>query len=392
MPLTAPNLDDRRFKDIVEEARSLIPRYAPEWTDHNDSDPGITLIQLFAWMSEVILFRLNRVPERNYIKFLQLIGVEQRAAHPARAELTCTLASPDTFTAHIPRGTQAAVIAQPPPPSTASAPAMLPPVEEEIIFETDEPLVAMGAQLKKVQVYDGVSYRDLTEENQPTGKFFPPFGKLAREGSTLMLGFASNNAFPQAELALTVRVYTDPSLLKAESCGTLTGEMIRPPAEVAWEYWNGQHWRKLRLIKDQTRALTHSGRVYFHGPADAKKGKLGALNSIADEQLYWLRCRLVKSQYEVAPQLDAVLTNTVRATAVTTVRDEVLGSSNGQPNQNFFVSNAPVFAEPPRGVEDRQRDKRSRPQSPNEAEREALDKALRERELAKGFLLEVDDG
>lgn len=55
MPLRAPNLDDRRYADIVAEARSLIPRYAPEWTDHNETDPGITLVQLFAWMVEMLL-------------------------------------------------------------------------------------------------------------------------------------------------------------------------------------------------------------------------------------------------------------------------------------------------------------------------------------------------
>ena len=48
MPLAAPNLDDRTFDDIFDEARSRIPRYTPEWTNHNDSDPGITLLQLFA--------------------------------------------------------------------------------------------------------------------------------------------------------------------------------------------------------------------------------------------------------------------------------------------------------------------------------------------------------
>ena len=48
MPLTAPNLDDRRYDGLVAEARSLIPRYLPEWTNHNDADPGITLLQLFA--------------------------------------------------------------------------------------------------------------------------------------------------------------------------------------------------------------------------------------------------------------------------------------------------------------------------------------------------------
>src|SRR5271155_1597082 len=67
MPLTAPNLDDRQFADIVAEAKTLIPRYAPEWTNFNESDPGITLVELFAWMTEILTYRLNQVPDLNYI-------------------------------------------------------------------------------------------------------------------------------------------------------------------------------------------------------------------------------------------------------------------------------------------------------------------------------------
>ena len=83
MPLPTPNLDDRRFQDILDEARRLIPRYCPTWTDHNLSDPGITLLELFAWMTDLLLYRLNRVPEKNYIKFLELIGVQ---LEPARSD------------------------------------------------------------------------------------------------------------------------------------------------------------------------------------------------------------------------------------------------------------------------------------------------------------------
>ena len=84
MPLIAPNLDDRQFADIVAEAKTLIPRYAPEWTNFNETDPGITLVELFAWMTEILVYRLNQVPDRNYVKFLQLIGIELQPARPAK--------------------------------------------------------------------------------------------------------------------------------------------------------------------------------------------------------------------------------------------------------------------------------------------------------------------
>ena len=74
MPLQLPNLDDRRYADLVEEARALIPTYTPEWTNHNPSDPGITLIELFAFLSEMLLYRLNRVTAANILSFLKLLN------------------------------------------------------------------------------------------------------------------------------------------------------------------------------------------------------------------------------------------------------------------------------------------------------------------------------
>lgn len=74
MPLDLPNLDDRRFADLIEEALAMIPAHAPEWTNHNPSDPGITLIELFASMTEMLLFRLNRVTPENVLSFLRLLN------------------------------------------------------------------------------------------------------------------------------------------------------------------------------------------------------------------------------------------------------------------------------------------------------------------------------
>lgn len=73
MPLQLPNLDDRKYKDLVEEARRLIPTHAPDWTNHNPSDPGITLVELFAYLAEMMIYRLNRVTDDNRKKFLKLL-------------------------------------------------------------------------------------------------------------------------------------------------------------------------------------------------------------------------------------------------------------------------------------------------------------------------------
>ena len=77
--IPAPNLDDRTHADIVEEALRLIPQYCPEWTNHNAADPGITLIELFAWMTEMVVYRLNKVTDKNFLAFLDLMGVSSHA-------------------------------------------------------------------------------------------------------------------------------------------------------------------------------------------------------------------------------------------------------------------------------------------------------------------------
>lgn len=81
MPLPLPKLDDRNFEDLLEEAIALIPRYNREWTDFNSSDPGTTLVELFAWLSEMMLYRIDKVTEKNQLKFLELIGI-----NPAQGE------------------------------------------------------------------------------------------------------------------------------------------------------------------------------------------------------------------------------------------------------------------------------------------------------------------
>ena len=86
MPLQLPNLDDRSYNDLLEEALALIPALSPEWTNHNPSDPGITLVELFAYLSDMLIYRLNRVTDENIRKFLKLLNGPDWV-EPANADL-----------------------------------------------------------------------------------------------------------------------------------------------------------------------------------------------------------------------------------------------------------------------------------------------------------------
>ncbi len=322
MPLTAPNLDNRQFADIVAEAKTLIPRYAPEWTNFNETDPGITLIELFAWMTEILVYRMNQVPDRNYIKFLQLIGIELEPARPARAELTFTLARPDISTVIIPLGTQ--VAAQ----SSTGQP---------LVFETDQALVAIGAKLAAVQTYDGFGFTPQTKKNAVPGQWFFPFGPKPQAGNALLLGFSSPLSLPTEQINLAVSLFQDGLTPPVIKCGTA----IPPPATLAWEYLSaGSQWQRINLDSDSTRAFSQAGHVLFPGPGSpAIASQVGNVK----DNLFWIRARIESASYEMPPQVSAILTNTISATQAITFTDEVLGISNGLPNQTFQVANTPVM-------------------------------------------------
>ncbi|MEY4753078.1 MAG: hypothetical protein RJA44_753, partial [Pseudomonadota bacterium] len=84
MPIQPPSLDDRRFDDLVEELIARIPAHTPEWTHPRQGDPGRTLIELFAWLADTLLYRANLVPERQRLVFLKLLGLGLKPARPAR--------------------------------------------------------------------------------------------------------------------------------------------------------------------------------------------------------------------------------------------------------------------------------------------------------------------
>ena len=105
MSLPVPNLDDRRFQDLVDEAKRLIPTYCPEWTNHNVSDPGVALIEQFAWMTEMSVYRINQVPDAFYTHMLNLLGFERFPAAAAQADLTFWLSAPQPNPVHGPADT-----------------------------------------------------------------------------------------------------------------------------------------------------------------------------------------------------------------------------------------------------------------------------------------------
>jgi predicted phage baseplate assembly protein len=319
------HIDDRTFADLVAEARTRIPRYTPEWTDFNESDPGMTMVELFAWMTELLVYRLNKVPQLNYYKFLELIGFELEAARPAKAEITfpmqATYALP---TVTIPMATQV----------TADSDD-----EGPVVFELDRALVAITATLDAVQVMEPPMFKDVSTANNEAKTGFAPFGNLARSGAALLLGFKSSLAFPEVELDLAFFTQPTSGTVSPATCGITA---IPLSGTIVWEYWNGSDWVGMALVKDDTAAFTQDGHVRVQLPPSSNvvAATMGVKTDVAR---YWIRARLVQSNYQLPPKLLAIRTNTASATQAETISYEILGASDGRPKQVFTTSRKPIL-------------------------------------------------
>lgn len=106
MPLPSPNLDDRSFDELRAEAIDAIRRLCPEWTDLSPSDPGITLLEVFAYLTDALLFRFNQIPEKAYVAFLDLVGIRQQPPAAASTTLLLTLKAPLDAATVVPQGTR----------------------------------------------------------------------------------------------------------------------------------------------------------------------------------------------------------------------------------------------------------------------------------------------
>jgi hypothetical protein len=358
MPLPLPNLDTRRWTDLVDEARALIPRYAPTWTDHNYHDPGITLIELLAWLVEQDIYRVNRVPDRHQRKFLALAGFAPRPPRPALAALTLTLKAGEMAQA-VPAGMTFALAED---------------LDRISRFRTLAPLTILPSQIAALQVFDGAAFLDQTRlwrdglpfallgqdpclpdppdpERQPA--FYLGFDQALPPGETASLWFwfegghsdqaerqrigeeahqaasACQPLRPQASCP-PFQVHADPWCLDesdggedVEDEGTQAAEPEAVPphhtVRTAWEYLDAGGWQPLAVgteVFDDTRGLTLDGEVRVTLPGAMVQQAWGAVT----EPLYYLRCRLVSGPPDTAPVLRDVALNTVPVEQASPVR------------------------------------------------------------------------
>jgi predicted phage baseplate assembly protein len=336
-----PNLDDRTWKDLVDEVSALIPVYAPQWTDHNPSDPGIAIIEMFAMLVEGLIYRLNRVPDKNYIAFLNLLGVPRNPPTPARTYLTFT-ANAGAVT--VPTGTQAQTMA------TELQPA--------VVFETDRGATILPINLRHAVVigpYTGPA-ATLNYQDRSDVIVGPPTGKLPltlAQNETVQLCFGFDDA---ASDELVLSVLLDHTL----AAGQADVNVVYSAADK-----DPQDWPSVTTATDGTAGLQHNGDVRSSMPADwqAQRPTTGdsgpgwsrvtaaAGGVVLTDALHWLGLRVHNdAAVTITAGFDRFLFNSVSAHNALTIRSpEVLpGLSDGQPFQDFLLAHQPLYA--PTGV------------------------------------------
>ena len=320
--LPAPDLDDRRFQQLVDDAKRMVGARCPEWSDHNVSDPGVTLIETFAFMMDELFYRLNRVPDRLYLAFLDLLGVTQHPPAPARADILFRLSAPQPEPVVVLAGAEV---------GTRRAES-----EESIVFATEDELRIPPRHLTSVGVGDPVQVRAVRVEDALPGEgTFSAFQAHPVAGDALL--FALDGAAARCLVALSLDctvhgVGVDPT---------------DPPWE--WQAWTGRAWSPCRIISDGTGGLNQNGEVELLLPDEH------AASVISGVRGGWIRCVVTEPVHEGQPAYTdsplvhraaaAVIGGLVSAVHSETKTAEVLGLSEGVPGQTFELEFSPVLAD-----------------------------------------------
>ncbi len=340
MTLPELNLDDRSFQDLVTEARLKLMEACgfTGWTEHNVSDPGITLIELFAWMTEMTIYRLNRVPEKIHLALLDLLGLGLDPPEPASADIWFRLKQEPERDVKIPAfDTEVAT------PRTPEADPVIFQIQDDFTIPALKPVayvVEHGGKLESVPVApDGVA--------KPSGPRQQPFGTLTDR--TLYLGFDRDPS------QLIMRI--EARCIEAHGTGVKPSD---PPLHWYVLQGPGQWGERLQVINDTTGGFNKtSGCVELLVPRSTKRT---AIDFRMKRELYWLGCQLESKTrgghdaerfkpdnrlYRDPPYIWSITARPVGASLSAThtilEQDERLGKSDGTVGQTLKLRHSPVL-------------------------------------------------
>lgn len=274
------NLDDKSYQEIEADAVFQIPGECPDWTNYNQSDPGIMLLGLLAWLKEIQQYHISQLCGWKRQKYLKLFGVSMGCARPARGavsvELPAGMSGPQT---PLPKGTRF--------------------LADDMVFETvkkewPHPIRLMGAYLLSGELLE--KYVNIGNDLEKQMRLHP-FGEYPKQGNCCY--FIMDQAFrPKSLTAVTFDIRTD-----YEVSRNPIGKDFIPLAKLKWEYQSEEGWKELPVEFDTTYAFLQSGRIGFYLPEE-----------MTEDQTYGafqLRVTLTENNYDVAPLIQNMYFNEI---------------------------------------------------------------------------------
>ena len=386
MPLTLPRLDDRSYHEILRETMARIPAHTPEWTNHNDSDPGITLLQLFAFMTENLLYRSNLIPDRNRLKFLQLLSVPMRPAAAAHGVVTLINLRGPLETVTLPAGLP--VMAGRIGFVTTNALDVL-PVEARVYYRRKlTPVEELEARRAQEQLFEERTDDGTELEFYQTASFVAPTSAAAIRPIDL------GDPTTTVDRALWVALLARPNEDRRDAADAIAGRVLtlgvvsaadessrvlrpggapasQPPVPLDYELSSKALtadglpiYRKLvadeRRVDDVTLVqlpLPEAEALDVWDEFDPGEEGVGDFPPVLDDDnvrsrlVAWVRLRVRLPDPGAGPAAGVKLlytwagVNAARVTQRIEVGGEPLGTGTGEPDQRFTLVNTPVIAD-----------------------------------------------
>ena len=274
------NLDDKSYREIEADAVFQIPGECPDWTNYNQSDPGIMLIGLLAWLKEIQQYHISQLCGWKRQKYLKLLGVTLRHALPASGFVS----------------------AQPPAGLSVGRFPLLSGARflaGDMTFETVKKewlhsVKLIGAYILRKETLD--RYVNIGNDLEKHMRLYP-FGEQPEEGSSCC--FVMDRAFsPHEQTVVSFGICTEYEVVR----NPIEEDFI-PLAKLKWEYQSKKGWEELPIDFDTTYAFLQSGKVGFHLPQEM----------VEDEgyRAYQIRVTLMENDYDVAPLIEDIYFNEI---------------------------------------------------------------------------------
>lgn len=300
--LPIENLDDQLFEDIVEEAKKMIGNLTDTWNDKNLSDPGITFIELFAWLKEMQQYYLNQISIKSKYKYLKLLGEKEVHDKPSSAIVTISNVETEKV---IPNKCKF--------------------LADEIVFESIREENIFPINIKKIYTIQNNNIIEISDENWRNEYYI--FGNKPQIGNSFNICF--DNKIPENKIIdAMINIYDD-YIIKRNPINE--SDEFYSLAVIEWQYYNNNGWEKIEFINDTTYSFIQTGMVSFKIKQEMKFN--------LENDGYLIRAVLKECNYEVSPILKYITMNSIKVIQKDTLSEIIDFDINNEYIQEFKIHN-----------------------------------------------------